>query len=366
MHKNEAAEIMRRFGVSELQDIIPFTAGHINNTFHIVARDGEYVLQQINASVFKSPAEVMENISRVTAHLKEKIAEEGGNPSRETLDFLAADNGAYFYEAERGAAFRAYRYISDVKTYQHAENPEMMASVGRAFGRFQRMLSDFDSDTLHETIKDFHNTPARYRQLSDALKEDRVGRAREVKRELEFAFTREKEAGTIAHALESGEIPLRVTHNDTKLSNVLIDLESGEGVCVIDLDTVMPGSLLYDFGDAIRSGTSKAREDESELSRVSFDIELYKAYTKGYLKELHTSITKREAELLPLSAKIITLECGVRFLTDYINGDEYFKTEYATQNLNRARVQFKMVADMEAALGDMEKITSEILKEYDK
>lgn len=357
-------EILPHFKTdAKVKKISVFDSGHINNTFYLVTNNGGYVLQQINHNVFKKPEQVMSNIMKVTEHLKNKIKEKGGNTERETLNFIPADNGEYYYKTALGEYYRMYKFIGDVRTYQIVEKPEHFYNAAKAFGKFQNMLSDFPADCLYETIENFHHTPLRYAAFEKAVKEDKMGRAESVKGYIDFAMERKKDADVLVEAIASGSIPIRVTHNDTKLNNVLIDNKTNEGICVIDLDTVMPGSMLYDFGDSIRFGTNPASEDEADLSKVNMDMNLFKEYTKGYLTELKDKITPKELKLMPMSAKIMTLECGIRFLTDYLEGDTYFKIEYEKQNLNRTGTQFKLVHDMEKNMDEMKHIIDDILNQ---
>lgn len=356
------SEIFPHFCSDEkIGKIKPLNSGHINNTFHIQTECNAYVIQQINTNVFKKPHEVMSNIITVTDHLRKKISENGGDAERETLTFMKADTGGYYYISPKGEYFRMYKYIGDVTTYQIVEKPEHFRNAATAFGKFQNMLSDFPAFSLYETIENFHHTPLRYMALERAIADDKLGRAKSVKAEIEFALARKAEAGALVDAIACAEIPVRVTHNDTKLNNVLIDNKTQQAICVIDLDTVMPGSMLYDFGDSIRFGTNPAPEDEPDVSKVVMNMELYRVYTEGYLTELKDSITSGELKYLPLSAKIMTLECGIRFLTDYLEGDTYFKTSHELQNLHRTRTQFKLVADMEKNMREMERISYQVL-----
>lgn len=334
----------------------PFGNGHINSTF-LVGDPPQYILQKINTNVFTDPDGLMENITAVTAHLRKKIAAAGGDPERETLTFLPTDEGRYFYRDESGECWRVYRFVGDSHVFETA-TPELFAQSAKAFGNFQKLLADFPADRLHETILQFHDTGARLEQLRRAIAENASGRADRAGEEIEFAFARAGEVDTITSALQKGEIPLRVTHNDTKLNNVLFDDHTEKTLCVIDLDTVMPGSLLYDYGDALRFGASTAAEDEPDLEKVRFDLDLFRAYTNAYLETLAGSITEREIELLPTAAKLITLECGMRFLADYINGDVYFRTHREQHNLDRARTQFKLVADMETKWSEMQAVVA--------
>ena len=340
----------------------PYGEGHINSTFLLETTTNKYILQKINATVFSSPEEVMDNVVMVTEFLRKKIVAAGGDPDRETLTVILTKNGESFYKTADGDYYRIYIFIDDAISYQVVENPEDFYNAACAFGKFQNMLSDFDADKLHETIKNFHNTKTRFDDFERAVKENRSGKADSVKEEIEFAMARRADGNIIVDGIAEGKIPLRVTHNDTKLNNVMVDNKTGKGVCVIDLDTVMSGSLLYDFGDSIRFGTNPASEDEKDLSKVYCDLNLFEQYVKGFLSELGDSITKEEVELLPMSAKLMTLECGIRFLGDHLNGDVYFKIHRENHNLDRARTQFKMVADMEEKMDEMKAIVAKYAK----
>ncbi|MBE6529223.1 MAG: aminoglycoside phosphotransferase family protein [Ruminococcaceae bacterium] len=360
MNEPNFTEILSHFSIN--LPLKPFGNGHINTTFQ-VGDPPCYILQKINTAVFADAEGLMENVMAVTNHLRRKIAEEGGAPERETLTYLKTEEGSNFYRDAEGNCWRMYRFIGDAHAFETA-TPKLFAESARAFGNFQKMLADFPADTLHETIPQFHDTAARLKQLRAAVLENKSGRADAVGAEIEFAFARAGEADTIVSALQNGEIPLRVTHNDTKLNNVLFDDQTDKTLCVIDLDTVMPGSLLYDYGDALRFGASTAAEDETDLAKVQFDLELFRAYTDAYLETLAGSITEREIDLLPMGAKLITLECGMRFLADYINGDVYFRIHRENQNLDRARTQFKLVADMESKFDEMKAIVRTAKEKY--
>ena len=350
-------EICEQFKIDgEFVSAEKYGEGHINDTFLVKTSETKYILQRVNNTVFKKPEEVMENISKVTNFMSKQIASCGGDVERETLTIVKTINGEDYYVSEDGRLFRMYIFIDNATCYQIIENAEVFYRAARAFGKFQKMLKDFPADELHETIVNFHNTVDRYRILKEAIAEDKVNRLQSVKAEVEFALEREKDAGIIVDALKENRIPLRVTHNDTKLNNVMIDDKTGIGICVIDLDTVMPGSMLYDFGDSIRFGASTAAEDELDLDKVSMDINLFTEYARGYLEELGDSITEEELKLLPMSAKLMTLECGIRFLSDYLDGDNYFKIHREHHNLDRARTQFKLVWDMEQKMDEMNKV----------
>ncbi|MBQ7793249.1 MAG: aminoglycoside phosphotransferase family protein [Clostridia bacterium] len=349
------SDVVRKFSVDV--DIAPYGNGHINDTY-VADSTPRYILQRINSNVFKNPSQVMENILNVTEHLRKKIIENGGDENRETLRVIKTVDGKNFYEADDGSVFRMFNFIENAVSYDAVENPNQLLEAARAFGKFQNMLADFPANKLYETIPDFHDTRKRFENLRRAVEADKVGRLSSVKEEVEFAFAREAEVGTIVDAIADGSVPLRVTHNDTKLNNVMLDEKTGEGVCVIDLDTVMPGSLLYDYGDALRFGASTGAEDEVDLSKIEFSLELFEAFTKGFLGEVGSKLTPRERELLPFGAKIMTYECGIRFLTDYLEGDTYFKIHREHHNLDRCRTQFKLVADMEKKAEEMHNIVA--------
>ena len=339
-------------------------SGHINSTYFVNSEGGRFVLQRINKSVFTRPEEVMANIAAVTSHIKNKLIEEGKDPARGVLDFLDSDTGANFFVDGDGEYWRAYRYIDGV-CLNTCDSPEVFSRAGKAFGRFQSYLSDFDATRLFETIKDFHNTEKRFSDLVKAATEDKAGRAASVRNELNFAITR-YEHGTcsfISNGIASGTFKLRVTHNDTKLNNIILDRESGEGVCVIDLDTVMPGSLLYDFGDAVRFGASSAAEDERELAKVRFVPEMFASFAEGFVRGLSGAATKEEISAFPRAAATITLETGMRFLTDYLSGDTYFRIGYPEHNLDRARNQFRLVESIEEQSDVLDLITKRLLNE---
>lgn len=357
-------EILKAFGLDgQMTDWDIIRTGHINRTYSISFKNGEKrLLQQINTVVFKKPLEVMDNIVRVTDYLREKIAREGGDPTRETLRvFLTLDGKNCFTDSKNGY-WRFYNFVENAFSYDSIENDDLFFRAGAAFGKFQSQLSDFPGETLFETISDFHNTYKRFLNLKAAAENNAANRRSEVEKELAFAYDREEDTKIVVDLIEKGEIPVRVTHNDTKLNNIMFDSDTKNPVCVVDLDTVMPGSALYDFGDAIRFGASTAAEDEKDLSKVSMDLNLYEKYVKGYLSTAGKSLTEKEIEFLPFSAKLLTLECGMRFLTDYLDGDVYFGTAYPEHNLDRCHTQFKLVADMESKFDEMMRITAEAYK----
>ena len=332
-----------------------FGSGHINDTYKIVTDDGHvYVLQRINKNVFTDPIAVMENVSAVTDFLRKTL-----KLPRETLHFIRTDENLRYYIDEHEDCWRCYEFTDGI-CLEAPESDEDFYESAIAFGRFQEMLSTFPADSLHETIPLFHNTPNRYRMFRDSLAKDAAGRAASVPEEIAFVLARESEAGLICDALDSGELPLRVTHNDTKINNVLFDAETKKPLVVIDLDTVMPGLTAHDFGDAVRFAANTAAEDEKDLSKVSLDMNRFRAFAEGFVPPITHSLEKMEIETLALGAFTITVELAVRFLDDYITGDQYFKTEYHKHNLVRARCQLALAADMYRRLDEMQQIVAQI------
>lgn len=341
-------------------EIGPYGSGHINDTFLVATQgqDGEarkWILQRINHEIFTNPRELMDNIMAVTTYLKGEIQKNGGDPLRETLTIVPSRDGGAYYRDSIGSYWRGYVFIQDAATYDMA-TPELFYESAVAFGRFQNMLAGYPADTLHETIANFHNTPLRFQALEDAISADVCGRVKDAEEEIAFWRERREETKTLLERHARGLLPLRVTHNDTKLNNVMIDTRTGKGICVIDLDTVMPGFSVNDFGDSIRFGASTAAEDEPDLEKVSLDLDRFAMYTKGFLEGCSGRLTAEERRLLPTGAKMMTMECGIRFLTDYLQGDTYFRIHRDRQNLDRCRTQMKLVADMEAKWPAMETI----------
>lgn len=348
----------------EVQSCESYGSGHINDTFLLCCkteqREKKYILQRMNREIFRQPEQLMENILQVTTYLREEIIRQGGNPDRETLTVIPTREGAAFTVDSYGEYWRVYRFIEDAMSYDAVEKPEDFYQSAVAFGNFQRLLSDFPAQTLHETIPAFHDTAARLETFRQAVRADSCRRAEGVQQEIEFVLTRAETARVLGDLLKRGELPLRVTHNDTKLNNVMIDNETGKGVCVIDLDTVMPGLAVNDFGDSIRFGANTAAEDEQDLSKVSLSLELFDRYAKGFIEGCGGRLTEKEVEQLPMGAKVMTFECGMRFLTDYLQGDSYFKIHRPGHNLDRCRTQFALVADMERKWEQMR----DIVKKY--
>ena len=343
----------------------PFGEGHINETYavYMPMEDGTekplYVLQRININVFKEPGQVMENIFGVTEFLRDVIRREGGDPDRETLAYIKTKSGETYFEDAEGLPWRCANFITDSVCYQMVERPEQFYQSARSFGHFLKQLGEYPAESLYETIPDFHHTVRRFEAFAQAVQRDVKNRARLCLPEIEFALAREKDCGVLTRQMETGVLPLRVTHNDTKLNNILFDVKSGEGLCIIDLDTIMPGVAANDFGDSIRFGASTAEEDERDLDKVHFDINLYKLYVKGYLEMAKDVLTPQELESLPWGARLMTFECGIRFLMDFLQGDTYFKTAYPEHNLVRARTQFRLVQEMEEQFEEMCRIVRE-------
>lgn len=358
MTHNTVAEIASHFALGGTPvRIKELTAGNINVTYRLDMGDAKdaprYVLQRINTGAFHDPAALMENIGLVTAHIRRSYEAEGVDATRRVLAFAKADNGTLLYTDPTGGAWRAYRYVDGVTAYDSIESADLFREAGRGFGEFQTRLADFPAARLTETIPFFHDTPRRFKAFRAAVEADAAGRATTVKDEIAFFDDRADMMAGIVSRLATGELPLRVTHNDTKLNNVLIDNESGKAVCVIDLDTVMPGSSLYDYGDAVRYGACTAAEDEPDLSKVHLDMTLFEAFTEGFVSATAGNLTETEIRLLPLGIAVITCELAMRFMTDYLNGDIYFKTAYPDHNLVRARTQMKLLTEVESKLDDM-------------
>ena len=339
-------------------------SGNINRTYAVTTADGcQYILQRVNTYVFKDPHALMENIVGVTSFLAEKIKKEGGDPLRETLTPLPAKDGTYFYEdPAEGGFWRIYYLITDAIAYDSAIRSGILREAAKTFGLFQRKLEDYPAETLHETIPDFHDTAIRYAAFETAVAEDAAGRAAEVSAEIEKLRALKPYASLIVKGIKEGRIPVRVTHNDTKLNNILMDTETGKGLCVIDLDTVMPGSLLYDFGDSIRFAANNTAEDDPDLSRVFLRVDLYEEYVSGFLSGVGDAITEEEIALLPESVLILTYELALRFMTDYLMGDKYFKILSPDHNLVRTRAQLRLTEDIKQKLPLLHGMTEKYVK----
>jgi Ser/Thr protein kinase RdoA (MazF antagonist) len=357
---HDALAIARDFALAgPVVSAVPYGSGHINDTYKVEVAPGaapaRFVLQRINHHVFRRPDELMANVERVCAHAYAKLQATGiADADRRTLRLIPTLAGAAWHVDAAGNRWRCYPFIENATGHDVVGSPEQAYAAARSFGAFQALLADLPGSRLHETIPDFHHTPKRFARFRTALAKDSHGRAAAAVPEIAFALARAHEVGVIVDGLRDGTLPERVTHNDTKLNNVLLDDVSQEGVCVIDLDTVMPGSALYDFGDLVRTSTSPAAEDETDLSKVRMQLPMFAALLKGYLASAGGFLTPREKELLPFAGKLITFEIGLRFLTDWLEGDTYFRIKRPNHNLDRARTQFKLVESIEAQLPAMQ------------
>lgn len=354
----EFSDILSNFAINgEFISCEPYGSGLINRTYVAVYNEGgkrvRYIVQRINTNLFKNVDGLMNNIKIVTEFNRAEIMKRGGDPNRESLTLVPTENGGTYFRTEEGDCYRVYVFIENAKGYDVVEKPEHFYESAVAFGKFAMLLDRFDSSKLFEVLPDFHNTVKRFDNFKKSLEADKFNRAKDVKKEIEFALNREKITHTIVDLLASGKMPSRVTHNDTKLNNVLIDTRTDKAVSVIDLDTMMPGSICYDFGDSIRFGCNPCLEDTPETEKVIFNMPLFETYTKGYLSVFGDTITDIERKNLPMGAILMTYECGIRFLTDYLDGDVYFRKTREGQNIDRTRTQFKLVSDMEKRYDEM-------------
>ena len=349
------ARAVGRFPIDgDLVSVTHYGSGHINVTYLVVTSQKRYILQKMNTDVFPDTEHLMRNIELVTAFLRGRGVE--------TLHVIhTVDDRPYAVLPD--GSYRLYDFIEHTVTFQMAPDATVFADSGAAFGQFQNHLAAFDASELTETIPHFHDTPHRYQDFTRAVEEDRIGRAAGVRKEIDFYRAHEDDYPVVMRDLKDGMIPLRVTHNDTKLNNILMDADTHKPRAIIDLDTIMPGSMLFDFGDSIRFGASTALEDEKDLDKVHFSTDLFAAYARGFVGAVRPTITDREAQLLPFSARLLTLECGMRFLADYLEGDVYFATAYPEHNLVRARTQIRLVQEMEQKDGQMQDIIARIMKD---
>ena len=353
--------VARQFQISgEFLHAEPYGSGHINDTycalFDRAGTQARYILQRINHSIFKNPVALMENVQRVTAHLAGKLGETP-DASRSVLTLVPARDGLAWHCDAGGNYWRTYLFIEKARTYDTVQSPQQAFEAAKAFGQFQKLLADLPAPRLHETIPDFHHTPKRFARLEQAVAADAMNRARLARPEIEFALRHRADASVL---IEAG-LPERVTHNDTKINNVMLDDQTGEGICVIDLDTVMPGLALYDFGDMVRTATSPAKEDEQDLSKVGLQLPMFEALVRGYLASAGSFLTTAEKQHLGFSGKLITLEIGIRFLTDFIEGDTYFKVHRDGHNLDRCRTQFRLVESIEQQQNAMSRLVESVI-----
>lgn len=387
MNEELLKNIESTFLIRKIEQVTPVTAGNINSTYRVEAGDENYILQKINKSVFTKPEEVMQNIRRVSRFLEKKVLLEGGTTKKEVLHPIDTLDGTKFLIDENDDYWRMYDWIEGARTYNNIDSPDIFYKVGKAFGRFQKRLADFEAENLHEAIPDFHNTPKRYTDFKLAILADKTGRLQAIKGQrnhplklaIDIIRSYEDELNLLEVKKLSGELPIRVTHNDTKINNIMIDEETGEAVCVIDLDTVGPDTALVDFGDAIRSGANKAGEEPEDISSAVMDMNLFEAYTRGYLEEIlvvtddgkidnnpKKGLTENEIAMLHKAPKILTLELAMRFITDYLNGDEYFKLKEGQPkdfNLKRGLVQLNLAEDINNKENDMKAKIGSIVRE---
>ncbi|RSX53310.1 mucin desulfatase [Bifidobacterium goeldii] len=336
----------------DIEQIEPYGDGHINVTYLVRTTQRRYILQKMNTDIFPDTKHLMRNIELVTAALRAS--------GRETLEIIPTKDGASYIDIPQGA-WRVYAFIEDTVSYNLVPNADVFRESGAAFGEFQNFLAGFDASQLTETIAHFHDTPHRFEDFKAALAEDKMGRAATCRPEIDFYLAHEDQYSMITDGLADGSVPLRVTHNDTKLNNILMDAKTGKARAIIDLDTIMPGSMLYDFGDSIRFGASTALEDEQDLDKVHFSTDLFRAYAEGFIGQVRNSVTPREAELFAFAGNMMTLECGMRFLADYLAGDTYFATKYPEHNLVRSRTQIKLVQEMEAKAAQIRAIVDDVM-----
>ncbi len=353
--------VLKKFGISfDSFRVQTFHSGHINSTHKVDIRfqgkSDSFVLQRINTFVFSNPIGIMENIDKVTKHIRNKLISEGTDPNGRVLDFLKNAEGVNYYFEDKENFWRVYRYIDNSITYDQAEDPAVLRNAGYAFGLFQKQLCDFPMEELQDTLPDFHNTPKRMENLFAAQERDAAGRRCEIEEDIQILKEHREIWSKLENDRAAGLLPVRVTHNDTKYNNILIDKDSGEAVCVIDLDTVTPGLCAYDFGDAIRFSANTAAEDEADTSKVSLDLGLYEAFASGFISVCKEFCTKEELESLALGAITMTFELAARFFEDYLNGDQYFKVHHPKHNLERARSQLALALDMKEKFDRMQEI----------
>ncbi len=357
------SQVISHFGIEgAIQSVRPIKTGHINQTYVVCVDGKSYTVQTINTYVFPDAEGVMGNILSVTEHLRKKVAERGGDPNREVLHFYRGDSGKGYWKDAEGKYWRVYDYVDKALSYSIADDLQILTDAGEAFGNFQKLLSDYDGSTLAETIVNFHNTRQRYANMEAGIARNESGRLQNVLEEVEFFRARTETANRLVEQIEKGELPLRVTHNDTKFNNILIDEATHKPLCVIDLDTIMPGLAAYDFGDAIRFCANSAAEDEKDLSKVYFCMDKFEAFTKGFIGGADGFFTEAELDSMVWGCIIMTLECGCRFLLDYIDGDRYFHTDYPEHNLDRTHTQMKLVAQMEERFDEMQAIVRKYAK----
>jgi Ser/Thr protein kinase RdoA (MazF antagonist) len=366
--EKQLKDISKKFQIyGEILHAETFKIGHINETYSATYSQGgmrvRYIHQKVNKSVFKNPAAVMKNVMRVTTHILKKLeAQNMRNLTRRCLIVIPTRDGRSFYQNDDGEIWRTFVFIEGVETFEAVQSPEQAFEAGRAFGDFQLLLVDLPGERLHETIPDFHNTRKRFWALQQTIQKDHYNRAKDAKQEIDFALKHEDIADVILTAMARKKIPERITHNDTKFNNVMLDVLTGEAMCVVDLDTVMPGCALYDFGDMVRTTTSPTLEDEQDLSKIKMQMPMFRKLAEGYLSRAGQFLTKAEKSYIAFSGKLITFELGLRFLTDYLSGDSYFRIHRPSHNLDRCRTQFKLVESIERQEAAMEKYVDRLVR----
>ena len=363
--ERQLTEISKQFQIyGEILHAETCKIGHINETYSATYDQGgtrvRYIHQKINQNVFKNPDAVMKNVMRVTTHLRQKLeGQRVGDITRRCLIVVPTRSGeSYFKDAD--SFWRTFVYVEGVQTFEAVQSPAQALQAGRAFGNFQSLLVDLPGDRLHETIPDFHNTRKRFEAFKKSVENDHFNRAMEAQKEIDFALQHEEIVDVILQAMAKKKIPERITHNDTKFNNVMLDVATGNAMCVVDLDTVMPGCALYDFGDMVRTTTSPTLEDEKDLSKVKMQMPMFKKLAEGYLGTAGSFLNKYEKALIAFSGKLITFEIGMRFLTDYLSGDTYFRIHRPGHNLDRCRTQFKLVESIEKQEEAMQKFVDKL------
>tara|TARA_Y100001934_G_scaffold103130_2_gene126791 strand:+ start:2206 stop:3309 length:1104 start_codon:yes stop_codon:yes gene_type:complete len=365
-NQEQLRHISKQFQIyGELRHAELCKIGHINETYTATYDQGgtkvRYVHQKINQGVFRKPGQVMRNFVRVTRHIRQKLEQEGADQiTRRVITLVPTLDDKSTYRDKNGDYWRSFVFVEGVQTYEAVETPRQAYQAAHAFGLFQQQLVDLPSPRLHETIPNFHNSRLRFQALTKAVEADDFGRAASARKEIEFALKQEKIVDVFLNAMKKGKIPERITHNDTKFNNVMLDNETGEAMCVVDLDTVMPGCALYDFGDMVRTTTSSTLEDELDLSKVQMRLPMFKQLARGYIDATSSFLTKAERSLIAFSGKLITYTIGIRFLTDYLSGDTYFRVHRPRHNLDRARTQFKLVESIERKEETMQKFVDSL------
>lgn len=356
----EINAICQLFGITGELEVKQLKSGNINSTYLVTSADQKYIVQKINGYVFKAPEQIMSNIALTTEHIRQKILAEGGDPSRQVLHFLSTAEGKNFWKDEDGSVWRIYVFVPNSVAFDATDDPTILRNAGAAFGNFQRNLLDFDAASLYETIPDFHNTPKRLDTLFASVERDECGRVAEAQELIDYLAAKRELAGSVVRQVECGELPLRVTHNDTKCNNVLFDADTGEELAVIDLDTIMPGLMAYDFGDAVRFAACTTAEDEPDTSKVAFDLDKFTAFAEGFVGKLGDTMTEAELDSLAVGTFGITIELASRFLDDYLTGDKYFATNRPKHNLERTACQIALAKDMERKMEQMKTILHSI------